>query len=91
MSARRTGTIRIVNRLGLHARPAMAMADLANTFASAVRLRNGEQVVDAKSIMEILMLAAVKGTELQLECEGPDAEGCYDALARLVANGFDED
>mgnify|MGYP001309151575 CR=1 FL=1 len=91
MSVRRTGKVQIVNRLGLHARPAMALADLANVYSCNVHLKSGETTVDAKSIMEILMLAAVKGTELEVTCDGPDADACLEALSKLVANGFDEE
>lgn len=84
-------TIEIVNRLGLHARPAMAFVDLASTFASKVTLTKGAETVDGKSIMELMMLAATKGTRLEMACEGPDAERAADALAALVAKGFEEE
>lgn len=86
-----TKTVVIVNRLGLHARPAMAFVDLASTFASNVSLKKGAETVDGKSIMEIMMLAATKGTKLEMCCEGTDAEKAADALADLVARGFEEE
>lgn len=86
-----TRTVEIVNRLGLHARPAMAFVDLASTFASKVSLTKGDETVDGKSIMEIMMLAATKGTRLIMCCEGADAEKAADALAALVAQGFEEE
>ncbi len=84
----------IVNRLGLHARPAMALVDLANTFTGCTirvhRSDNPAEQVDAKSIMQLMMLAATKGTVLEIEASGQDAESACDALAALVAGGFDE-
>lgn len=84
-------TVEIVNRLGLHARPAMAFVDLAATFACKVTLTKGGETVDGKSIMEIMMLAATKGTRLELCCEGADANAAAAALAELVARGFEEE
>lgn len=84
-------TVEIVNRLGLHARPAMAFVDLASTFKCKVTLAKGSEAVDGKSIMELMMLAATKGTKLELTCAGDDAEPAAHALAKLVADGFEED
>ncbi len=86
-----TKTVEIVNRLGLHARPAMAFVDLASTFGCKVSLTKGAETVDGKSIMEIMMLAATKGTRLEMCCEGQDAEAAAGALAELVARGFEEE
>ncbi|MBL8764986.1 MAG: HPr family phosphocarrier protein [Phycisphaerae bacterium] len=81
----------IRNKLGLHARPAMAFVDLAMSHASAVTVRRGSQEVDGKSIMQMMMLAATKGTELTLIAEGPDAEKACAALKELVDNGFNDE
>ena len=54
-------------------------------------MHKGDFSVDGKSIMEMMMLAATQGTELQIVCEGADADACVKALAKLVAAGFDED
>lgn len=86
-----TVKVTIVNRLGLHARPAMAFVDTASKYASSVRVRKGDDEVDGKSIMEIMMLAATRGTELELILDGEDAQPCADELTALVARGFDED
>ena len=91
MADRCTKSVQIVNRLGLHARPAMAFVDLAATFGCDVTLTKGSETVDGKSIMEIRMLAATKGTSLELCCVGPNADKAVDALAALVARGFDEE
>ncbi len=83
--------VTIVNELGLHARPATALADIAAKYTASVRVRKGDDDVDGKSIMEIMMLAATKGTQLELVCEGEDAKACAEDLKALVARGFDED
>lgn len=83
--------VKIVNRLGLHARAAAKLVHLAGTFESDVSLlRNGEEV-DAKSILGILLLAAAQGANLRLRCEGRDEAEALDALTALIAAGFDED
>ena len=81
----------IVNRLGLHARPAMAFVDLASTFHSDIRVRKGAEAVDGKSIMQMLLLAATQGTRLTVEADGPDAAEALKALEVLVHNRFNED
>ncbi len=83
--------VTIVNRLGLHARPAMTFVDLAMQFTSGVTVKRGEQSVDGKSIMQMMMLAATKGTELSIVCEGDDAAKAAEALTKLVAGGFEEE
>lgn len=81
----------IVNKLGLHARPAMAFAETAGKYRSDVKVRRGETLIDGKSVMEIMLLAATAGTELCIEAQGEDASDCLDELRELVARGFDED
>lgn len=86
--------VTIVNRLGLHARPAMSFVDLAGTFASQIavcRTEPGSHPVDGKSIMQMMMLAATKGTQLEIAATGPDAEQACAALKRLVESGFEEE
>ncbi|QNN21302.1 HPr family phosphocarrier protein [Planctomycetales bacterium ZRK34] len=86
-------TVTIINRLGLHARPAMALVDAANRHEAAVTIRKDgcDESHDAKSIMSVMMLAAGKGTKLQLEATGPDADAVIEELKQLVASKFDED
>jgi phosphocarrier protein len=86
-----TAVVKIQNRLGLHARPAMAFVDAANAFTSDVVVRKGQQSVDGKSIMQMMMLAATQGTELQIEAAGPDANDAIKALVNLVNSKFDEE
>ncbi|MFN7020118.1 MAG: HPr family phosphocarrier protein [Phycisphaerales bacterium] len=81
----------ISNRLGLHARPAMCFVDAAMAFQSAVSVKRQTQSVDGKSIMQMMMLAATKGTELEIVADGPDAEAACATLKKLVDSGFDED
>lgn len=90
MSQSCKATVKILNRLGLHARPAMAFVDTANTFKSSVIVRKKSQVVDGKSIMQMMMLAATQGTELDIEATGDDAEKAIKALTDLVNRHFDE-
>ena len=86
-------TVTISNRLGLHARPAMMLAECASGFACAVTIRRDgtDETVDGKSIMQLLMLAGTCGTKLQITAEGADATDALDALVRLVESGFDDE
>ncbi|MBL8745817.1 MAG: HPr family phosphocarrier protein [Phycisphaerae bacterium] len=83
----------IRNRLGLHARPAMAFVDLASTFSAdvTVRRQDGTEIIDGKSIMQMMMLAATQGTALEVVADGGDAAEACAALKKLVESGFDED
>ena len=83
--------VTIRNRMGLHARPAVVFVEVANKYNATVTVRNGEQAVDGKSIMQIMMLAAVQGTELELVTDGPDAEKLLAELTDLVNRKFDEE
>ena len=83
--------VAIVNKLGLHARPAMSFAETAGKYRCDVRILRGEQSIDGKSVMEIMLLAATAGTELRIEAEGDDADACLKELRDLVERGFDED
>lgn len=83
--------ITIINKLGLHARAASKLVNLASQFASEVYLDNRGNRVNAKSIMGVMMLAASQGTELKLEINGEDEQQCTDAIVGLIENRFDED
>lgn len=83
--------VTILNRLGLHARPAMAFVDVANGFASDVQVNKGSQAVDGKSIMQMMMLAATQGTKLIVRAKGEDAKAAVDALKELIERKFDEE
>ena len=82
--------ITIINKLGLHARAASKLVNCASQFESDVFIgRNGNRV-NAKSIMGVMMLAASKGVELELEVDGSDEESCQQALVELIGNRFGE-
>lgn len=80
----------IVNRLGLHARAAAKFVTLAGRFESSVELLFGDQQVNGKSIMAVMMLAARQGMSLQMEVEGADEVEAAECLAALVADRFGE-
>lgn len=81
---------RIVNPLGMHARPAAEFVKLANRFRSAVEVRKDDLAVNGKSIMGVMMLAAECGSSLLIKTDGEDAAEAMDALVALVADGFYE-
>lgn len=83
--------VTIQNRLGLHARPAMSFVDAAASFDSDIKVRKGDQVVDGKSIMQLMMLAATQGTSLVIRAEGPDADQAVGALRQLIDSKFEEE
>ena len=84
-------TVTIRNKLGLHARPAMAFVDVANRYQSQITVRKDRQAVDGKSIMQMMMLAATQGTDLQIEAVGKDAQEALAALTELIERKFDEE
>lgn len=83
--------VRIVNPLGLHARPATAFVDVASTFASTITVTKDDTSVDGKSIMQLMLLAASHGSELKICAKGKDAPQACAALKALVDSGFDEE
>ncbi len=83
--------ITIINKLGLHARAAAKFVGVAGRFPCQVRLgRTPESLVDGKSIMAVMMLAAGKGTQVHLHTEGEQDNDAMDALVELINNYFDE-
>jgi len=88
--ARRERTFQIVNVLGLHARAAAQLVQTANRFKAEVHVEKDGMEVNGKSIMGVLTLAAAKGTQILVSCEGEDAEGAMVALAAIIENGFGE-
>jgi phosphocarrier protein HPr len=85
--------VKIVNRLGLHARAAACLVRTAGKFQSNIRLVRGDGTAsaDAKSILSVLLLAASRGTELLLSSEGADESEALSAVSALFADGFGED
>lgn len=86
-----TASVTITNKLGMHARPAMMLVDVASKYTADIKLCKGNQAVDAKSIMQLMMLAAVSGTQLDIQATGPDAADAVAALQQLVDSKFDEE
>jgi phosphotransferase system HPr (HPr) family protein len=84
--------VKIVNRLGLHARAAAKLVRAATAFRSTLKLVRLDRGVaaDAKSILSVLMLAAARDTELLVTAEGPDERPALDALCGLIVGGFGE-
>lgn len=81
----------IDNRLGLHARASAKFVKLASSFTSEIQLSHNDRTVNGKSIMGIMMLAATRGTQLQLCAEGVDQDAAIDALAALIDDNFGEE
>lgn len=85
----REATVR--NTLGLHARAAARFVHAATQYQAQIRLARGERVIDGKSIMGILLLAASRGTTLVVSAEGPDEEEAVAALCTLIEAGLGEE
>jgi phosphocarrier protein HPr len=82
--------VTIINKLGLHARAAVKFVNLANRFTSSVRIEKDRDEVDGKSILGILTLAAVQGTEITLIISGKDEQVALEALVALIGDRFSE-
>jgi phosphocarrier protein len=80
----------IPNDHGLHARPVMRFVDMANQFRSRIQVKKGDRLVDGKNPMEMMLLEATKGTQLEVLADGEDADGAVVALAGLILEGFGE-
>ena len=84
-------SLRIRNRLGLHARAAARFVHTASRFRSQVSAGRDGRTMDGKSILGILLLGASHGTEIEVVVDGPDEVDALDALAALVASGFGDE
>jgi phosphocarrier protein len=82
--------IAIKNKLGLHARAAVKFVNLANRFGASVKIVKDGSEIDGKSILGILTLAAIQGSEIMLLVSGKDEDSALKALADLINNRFDE-
>ena len=85
-----TSSIRISNRLGLHARASARLTKLAASFKSDIHMARNGRRVNAKSIMGVMMLAAGLGAEVQIEADGPDEAQAMAALRALIDDKFGE-
>jgi phosphocarrier protein HPr len=82
--------VKIVNKLGIHARPAAEIVKTAGKFKSSITIVRDDLEVNAKSIMGVMMLAAEFGSMIVLRAIGDDADAALDALAMCIANKFGE-
>ena len=81
----------IVNRLGLHARPAAMFVRIASRHRAEIWVAKEGEEVNGKSIMGLMMLAAGQGSKLRIRCDGPDADKAIEELEELIKAGFNED
>ena len=86
-----TRAVTVVNQLGLHARAAARFVHLATRFESQIRVTRASKVMDGKSIMGILLLAAARGTSITISADGRDEQDAVEALVKLVESGFGEE
>lgn len=82
--------VKIKNKLGLHARAAVKFVNMANRFASSIKIVKDSNEVDGKSVLGILTLAAVRGSEIQLKISGKDEKMAFQALNDLIDDKFHE-
>jgi phosphocarrier protein HPr len=85
-----TGRFTIVNALGLHARAATKLVQLASRFPCDVEVSRDDQTANGKSVMGVLLLCGSKGTVLDVRATGERAQECLDAVGELIANRFGE-
>jgi len=83
--------VEIINKIGLHVRPASMLVEIANKFKSDVWIEKDGQEANGKSIMSILLLSAEKGSKINIKAQGPDATQAVEALAKVVKNKFGEE
>ena len=88
--ARLERTFLIVNTLGLHARAAAQLVQTANRYQAEIHVQKDGMEVNGKSIMGVLTLAAAKGSQVVVSCQGDDADAAMAALAAVIENGFGE-
>ncbi|MCK5832628.1 HPr family phosphocarrier protein [bacterium] len=86
-----TTEVEIVNKLGLHARPATMLVKTAAKYKSKITIKKEDLSVDAKSIMGVLILAAQKGAKLTIEVDGEDQEDAMREVVKLFGDGFGEE
>ena len=92
MSKSASAVVTVVNKLGLHARPATLFQQTASNFDADITVRRTDQdeTVDGKSVMQMMMLAGTKGTRIEITADGKDARQAVAALVELVESGFQE-
>lgn len=85
-----TKTLTILNKLGLHARAATKLVQLANKYECDIQIQQDEQSAPANSVLALLMLGGGKGKQVTVDCEGKDAQDAMNDIENLIANKFDE-
>ena len=83
--------VTIVNRLGMHARPAAMFVRIASRYRCEIWVEKEGEQINGKSIMGLMMLAAGQGSKLTIRCQGADADRAIEELEQLIANKFSED
>jgi phosphocarrier protein len=84
-------TVKVINRAGVHARPAALLVQAAKDYDCEIFMERGTDRVNGKSIMGVITLAAIYGTEIKIIAEGPDEEAAVKALAHLFETKFEEE
>ncbi len=85
-----TKTIKVINTVGLHARPATLFIQKANEYKSSLWIERGDRRVNAKSLLGVLSLGITKDTEIGLIADGPDEEFALDGLVEIIQGGFSD-
>ena len=83
-------SLTIINKLGLHARAAAKLTGVASRFSCHITLSTNDKTVDCKSVMSLMLLAASKGTDIEIVTDGRDDIAAMDAVVELINNRFDE-
>ena len=89
-SSQHTRELEVLNKMGIHARPAAMIVRVTNKFSAEVMVEKDDEQVNGKSIMGLTMLAAGKGSQVSFHVTGEDAEAMLDELAQLFERKFDE-
>lgn len=84
-------TVKVINRAGVHARPAALLVQVAKDFTSEIYMERGDDRINGKSIMGVITLGAAYGSEIKIIAEGEDEKAAVKALARLFATKFEEE
>lgn len=84
-------TVKIENKLGLHARPATLIVKTASKYKSEISIKKDDIIVNGKSIMGVMMLAAENGSEIEIICEGNDEKEAIDAISKIIKDKFYEE
>jgi phosphotransferase system HPr (HPr) family protein len=87
---RAEGEFQVTNELGLHFRAAAMVVRTVNEFESKISISNGDTLADARSVLDLMTLAASRGVTLRVTAEGPDADAAVAALGALIARNFAE-